>query len=321
MSPTTVPSQGQDGVPPVGNGSYERLGETLAILGCGHMGTAILLGVLSALALRSKPDSSDLLPSRFRACVRHPEAADRIRSRLPLHALDTAVTLHVNDNLAAVERADMVLLACQPHLFEAVLGEPGLANALQGKLVMSVLAGVTSEEIESSLERAATRRSGGAFSVVRIMPNIASAVQASSTVLEARGSNGLHAQFAATVGAIFSCVGATFTTPPETFPICTTLNGSTPAFFAMVVDGLVDGAVALGLSRAEATRMVAATMRGTAELMLAGKDTHDLRYEVACPGGATMQGIRVLEEARTRGVWMDAVRVTTSKQSGLRDGL
>ncbi|GAW19808.1 hypothetical protein ANO14919_092990 [Xylariales sp. No.14919] len=303
------------------NGGPERAGETLAILGCGVMGTAILLGVLSAQASHLKTDGANLLPNRFKACVRRSEWADGIRSKLPPQTLESTVALHMNDNVAAVEGADMVILACQPHLFKPILEEPGMAAALQGKLIMSVLAGVTSDEIENHLQTVLPR---GAFSVIRAMPNIASAVQASSTVLEARPpqhQQPLPRHFVATAHAIFSCVGAVFITQPVTFSICTTLNGSTPAFFAMVIDGLVDGAVALGLSRQEATQMAATTMRGTAELIMSGKATQDLRYEVACPGGATMQGLRTLEEARTRAVWMDAMRASTSGQSGLSEGI
>ncbi|KAF2965359.1 hypothetical protein GQX73_g8238 [Xylaria multiplex] len=310
-TPHTSPS-------PVSDGSPERRGKTLAILGCGVMGTAILLGVLSANTSRSKANGVNLLPSYFRACVRRSESADNIRSKLATQALESTVTLHMNDNVAAVRGADMVILACQPHLFKPILEEPGMTRALRGKLIMSVLAGVTSEEIERHLGNY------GAFAVVRAMPNIASAVQASSTVLEVRPSQHplpLPKNFLATAHAIFSCVGTVFTTQPDTFSICTTLNGSTPAFFAMVIDGLVDGAVALGLSRQEATQMAAATMRGTAELIMSGKATHDLRYEVACPGGSTIQGLRTLEEARTRAVWMDAMRASTSEQSGLSGGL
>ncbi|KAJ2975480.1 hypothetical protein NUW58_g8345 [Xylaria curta] len=62
-------------------------------------------------------------------------------------------------------------------------------------------------------------------------------------------------------------------------------------------------------------------MRGTADLIMSGKPTYDLRYEVACPGGSTIQGLRTLEEARTRAVWMDVMRASTSEQSGLGDGL
>lgn len=291
----------------------------------GVMGTAILMGILSAQAASGNVDGAHLLPTRFRACVRRPESADVIRSKLPAGVLESGiVTMYVNDNRAAVQQADMVLLACQPHLYKQVLAN--MAGAMRGKLIMSVLAGVTWEDLWTCVYGPQNSRQwDNPPTVIRVMPNIASAVQASSTVIEVRevderriNANKTHA---ATARAVFECVGTVFTTPPETFAICTTLNGSAPAFLAMVIDGLVDGAVALGLSRREATRMAAATMRGTAELILAGKATHDVRYEVACPGGATIQGLRALEEARTRAVWMDAMRAATSEQSALGEGL
>ncbi|KPM42107.1 hypothetical protein AK830_g4482 [Neonectria ditissima] len=342
----------------ISNGSDERTGRTLAILGCGkahlasfiqildlkahmgictgNMGTAILLGVLSAQTSQSQADAAHLLPARFIACVRRTESADRIKLTLSSHAPGSTVRVYTNNNVDAVGEADIVLLACQPHLYKSVFEEAGMVDALKGKLIISVLAGVTSDEIESHLHQAAFANPkpgeddalaahSDLFPVVRVMPNIASAVQASSTaVLETRRpqqARSLAEHFEATAHAIFSCVGTVFATRPETFAICTTLNGSTPAFFAMVIDGLVDGAVALGLPHTEATQMAAATMRGTAELVISGKRTQDLRYEVACPGGSTVQGSRVLEEASTRAVWMDAMRVATSEQNGLGEGL
>ncbi|KAJ2973726.1 hypothetical protein NUW58_g8864 [Xylaria curta] len=179
MSPAATTPEGHTGSLP--NGSPKRVGESLAILGCGIMGTAILLGVLSAQASHTKSDGANLLPSRFRACVRRPESADSISSQLPPQALGSTVTLHTSNNVSVVQEADMVLLACQPHLVKPILEEPGMAAALEGKLIMSVLAGVTSEEIENHLQIAASHDEGAydvgnrRFSVIRVMPNIASA--------------------------------------------------------------------------------------------------------------------------------------------------
>ncbi|CAI6094625.1 unnamed protein product [Clonostachys chloroleuca] len=289
------------------------------------MGTAILGGIISSQNSISRTQEIDLLPTRFIGCVRRPESADAIRSKLPHEALGSTVNVYVNDNRAAVLEADVILLACQPHLYKPLLQESGICTALKGKPIISVLAGVPSVEIEHHLRQNANKESKDmcdldAFSVIRAMPNIASAVQASSTVLEIYP----RPQFKyiiATAHAIFSCVGTVFTAKPENFGVCTTLNGSTPAFFAMVIDGLVDGAVALGLSHTEATQMAATTMRGTADLIMSGKSTLDLRYEVACPGGATIQGLEVLEEARTRAIWMRAMAAATSGQGSLVDGL
>ncbi|CAH0055855.1 unnamed protein product [Clonostachys solani] len=289
------------------------------------MGTAILSGIISSQGSGSGTQEIDLLPTRFIACVRRPESEDAIRSKLPREAPDSTVSVYVKDNCAAAREADVILLACQPHLYKPLLLESGICTALKGKPIISVLAGVTSNEITHQLCQTAKTESKGvydtdAFSVIRAMPNIASAVQASSTVLEIHPRPQLKGVIA-TAHAIFSCVGTVFTTKPGNFAACTTLNGSTPAFFAMVIDGLVDGAVALGLSHTEATQMAAATMRGTADLIMSGKSTLDLRYEVACPGGATIQGLQVLEEARTRAVWMRAMAAATSGQSSLKEGL
>ncbi|CAG9983846.1 unnamed protein product [Clonostachys byssicola] len=289
------------------------------------MGTAILSGIISSQNSSSGTREIDLLLTRFIACVRRPQSADAIRSKLPREALDSTVSVCVNDNRAGVLEADVILLACQPHLYKPLLPKSGICTALKSKPIISVLAGVPSGEIEHLLRQNPNKGRKDiygldAFSVTRAMPNVASAVQASSTVLEMDPRPHLK-DITATAHAIFSCVGTVFTTKPENFGVCTTLNGSTPAFFAMVIDGLGDGALALGLSHTEATQMAATAMRGTADLILSGKSTLDLRYEVACPGGATIQGLEVLEEARTRAVWMRAMAAATSGQGSLGDTL
>ena len=52
-----------------------------------------------------------------------------------------------------MQEANIVLLACKPYLAEEVLGEPGVREALAGKLVISIMAGKTPEHIEKYIYR------------------------------------------------------------------------------------------------------------------------------------------------------------------------
>jgi len=102
---------------------------------------------------------------------------------------------------------------------------------------------------------------------------------------------------------------------------CTALCGSGPAFFALMLEAASDGAVAMGLPRAEAQRMAAQTMLGAASLVLHGDHPALLRDKVSTPGGCTIGGLLVLEEGRVRGTVARAVREATVVASQLGQGV
>jgi len=74
-----------------------------------------------------------------------------------------------------------------------------------------------------------------------------------------------------------------------------------PAFLALVVDALGDAGARHGLEPAQARRLVAETMGGTAAYLAANDfDAAQLRRRVATPGGLTEKGLGVLEEMGLR---------------------
>jgi len=127
------------------------------------MGVAILGGILTSLqemnaprplqtpshSGRSSPrdEVPSRLPSRFIACVRTPESAKRVKQALWEHSSTLKVVQ--KDNVAAVMKAEVIVLACKPNAIEDLLNEPGMAKALHGKLLISVCAGVTVEYLET----------------------------------------------------------------------------------------------------------------------------------------------------------------------------
>ncbi|KAL8735109.1 MAG: hypothetical protein Q9166_000985 [cf. Caloplaca sp. 2 TL-2023] len=326
--------------------------KTLTILGCGTLGSAILFGLLASSAddalnnrLRNSADlkqekgfvnghTHDVLeedhddlqkPSRILACVRTEESAARLKKELAGVQHPLSVTIIRGENVRAVQAADTILLGCQPQDLVSCLGAPAMKKALRGKLLISILAGVTIPQIEEVVgptETKATAKVNGVnrsednirtTSIVRAMPNTASMVRASTTVITAC-SIATSSQIRL-VEWLFTSIGAVSHITAAQFDACTALCGSAPAFFAQFIESLLDGAVALGLRRSEAQVMAANAMKGAAMLILAGEQPETLKEKVATPGGSTIQGLLELERKALRGTVADALIKCTAAAS------
>jgi pyrroline-5-carboxylate reductase len=300
----------------------------------GTMGIAILSGILASLygIQNAKPqflasssgDSTPVeenpsrLPSRFIACVRRPESAKKIKHALARHM--DVVKIVQNDNVAACKEADAILLGPKPYMVNEILGEEGMNEALKGKLLISICAGVDVQMMSKALYGLYGPPPTGGCTFVRAMPNTAAAIRESMTVI-ATSVPPLSPDESHLVTWIFKSIGDVVHLPASTMDASTALCGSGSAFFALMLEATIDGAVAMGLPRAEAQRMAAQTMKGAAGLVLAGEHPALLRDKVTTPGGCTIGGLLVLEEGRVRGTVARAVREATVVASQLGKGI
>ena len=319
----------------------------------GTLGTAILLGLLAS---STEKDSSTISSkhlvngnrdtglinghahqaleennrlrkiTRIIACVRTEESAVRLRKQLATTEHPLSVIVVHGDNARAVQAASTVLLGCQPQDLDSCLGVPAVKKALRNKLLISILAGVTIAQIELVLGQTDAvdindvnllEDRGQKTGIVRAMPNTASFVRASTTVITA-SSNTTVADIQL-VEWLFTSIGTISHITAAQFDACTALCGSTPAFFALFIESLLDGAVALGLKRSEAQTMAANTMKGAAMLILAGEQPETLKEKTATPGGSSIQGLLELERKALRGIVADSLIKCTSAASTLGD--
>jgi pyrroline-5-carboxylate reductase len=138
---------------------------------------------------------------------------------------------------------------------------------------------------------------------VRTLPNIAATVSQSITAVEKPDPN-LPLHYLEVTDAIFNCIGKTVHLPPNQMDAFTAVGGSTPAFFAVIVNALIDSAVAVGVPRHEANTIIVQSMLGTATLLQSGVHPGILRDQGTSPEGCTIGGLMVLEEAGLRGSWV-----------------
>lgn len=306
------------------------MGYTLAVLGCGTMGIAILSGVLSSLETRlatphagssaeppsgiSTPTSSQfldapetVLPSRFIATVGREETARKLRKTFAaMGQLGAGVEVVSGGNAESASKADVILVCSKPQVARSILQEEGMAPALEGKLVISICAGVTLSQLRSWVPESST--------VVRAMPNTPCKIREGMTVVTPL-SNAMHR---ALVLAIFTSCGRCRFLDEKHFDACTALAGSGPAFVALVLEAMADGGVMMGLPRVEALELAAQTMQGTGRMALyGGLHPAQLKDSVTTPGGCTIAGLLTMEDGRVRSTMARAIQVATNHAAGL----
>ena len=192
-----------------------------------------------------------------------------------------------------------------------------MREALAGKLLISILAGVPVSQISDTIYGDISNRT---CRVVRALPNTASLIRESMTVIETSNPP-LPQPLDAMVSWMFNRVGRVVHLPQTSMDAATALCGSSPAFFALVLEAMADGAVAMGVPRAEAQLMAAQAMKGSAGLVLNGEHPAIVREKISTPGGCTIGGLLVLEEGSVRGTVARSVREATVVASQLGKGV
>ncbi|KAI9933002.1 hypothetical protein ASPWEDRAFT_166653 [Aspergillus wentii DTO 134E9] len=268
---------------------------TLCILGCGNLGVAILNSLIN-----TPENSNNVLFNRFIACVRSENSEHKLTARFAQHSHKLSVVR--NNTVQAARDSDVVILAVDPADIERVLTQPGLREALADKFLISVAAGWERQKLESTLygsETTAENAAGRAW-VVRTLPNIAALVSQSLTAIEI-SEPALPAEYLQLADSIFEKIGKVVHVPPRLMDATTAVAGSTPAFFAIIVDAMIDAAVAVGMPRDMANTMILQAMQGSASIMQSGVHPSLLRDQGTSPEGCTIGGVMVLEEAGVRG--------------------
>lgn len=264
--------------------------QTLAILGCGTMGEAILAGLLRA---------GELQPDQIIATARRAEVAQRITERHGVRA--------ITDNRAACSEADRVVVAFKPQRMQDLLDDDGMRAALVGKLVISVAAGVRVATLSRWLPESV---------VVRAMPNTPCLVREGMTVLApGPDATSVHVEAAR---RIFESVGRVVELEDKHMDAVTSLNGSGPAFVYVMLEALADGGVMMGLPRGVALEIAAQVFLGAARMVLeTGHHPAALKDEVTTPAGSTIAGLLTMEDGRIRSVLARAIQEATGVAAAL----
>jgi pyrroline-5-carboxylate reductase len=269
---------------------------SIAILGTGSMGGAILAGLLNP---------NVLVEGGIRVTNRSAEKAAALASD---GVTSLATSVDPDANRVAVAGARIVLVGVKPHMVPDLLRE--IADSLEpDAIVVSLAAGVTIATMESIV----------AGSVLRSMPNTPSLVGKGVTGLAA-GTRSTDADLGV-VRELFETVGDVLVIPEGQINALSTISGSGPAYVFFLIEQLTRTAVGLGFTEEQAATMVNGTFVGSTALLEASASTPtELRIRVTSPKGTTERAVAELEAADLSAVFDRATAAALARAEELAAG-
>ncbi|KAI8174997.1 hypothetical protein K4K51_008003 [Colletotrichum sp. SAR 10_75] len=145
---------------------------TIAVIGCGTLGTAIAKGILDPL------DKQSIAVNWVIATVGTEASKRRVEEELSDSSSTRLKVLLQNDNEAAMRDADVVIIATKPVKRSEVFAAQGVKEALRGKLVISIMAGITTKELARlAVGNGESTDDQTPFQAVRVMPNMAAKIR------------------------------------------------------------------------------------------------------------------------------------------------
>ena len=243
------------------------MSETLLLIGCGKMGTALLAGWIA----------QGLTPSDAYVVEADTAAHARIRP-MGVHVVAGPETLP--HGLAP----SIIVLAVKPQSMDQVV--PAYAGPAATALTISIAAGKSIAYFEKLL--------GESRAIVRVMPNTPAAVGRGMSVCVANTRT--SAAQRERTSELMAAVGDVAWIDDESLmDAVTAVSGSGPAYVFLLAECLGEAGRAAGLPEELAQRLARATVAGAGELLARSPESPAvLRRNVTSPGGTTAAALDVL---------------------------
>lgn len=201
-----------------------------------------------------------------------------------------------DDVNAACADSDIIVIAVKPQGFSELANE--IRTDMSGKLIVSIMAGISVENISKSLP---------AKNVVRIMPNLPIKVGAGFSGWFA--ADGVSEEDKEDIRILLNSIGEELELKEENqIDSITPISASGPAYFAYLVEALEHAALRSGFDLVSARKMAKATFVGTAELMKQESlSAGNLIEKVASKGGTTEVAIEHMDYHKMDEIVVEAV--------------
>jgi pyrroline-5-carboxylate reductase len=260
---------------------------SIAILGCGNIGSAIAKGLE-----KSGMDTKNITLTR--------------RKVSQLAEFKNKGYLIMDDNVLAVKSSQTIILAVSPSQVMDLLDKIGpLLN--QDHLIISIVSGVKISELQSKINKN--------INIIRAMPNTAAILGESMTCLSSFSEFDEGLKIAR---ELFNKVGQTLIIDEEKMASATALCACGVAFFLRAIRAASQGGIEIGFHSDEAFTIAAQTARGAATLLLDNAAHPEAEIDrVTTPMGATIAGLNEMEHQGFSSAMIKGITTSTEKVTRL----
>ena len=272
------------------NKTQTQTNKKVGFIGCGHMASAIIKGVLGSGFLNNSQIMASEISEEFAASK---------KAELGINV--------VTDNRIIAQSSDVIFLATKPNYIKDVLEE--IKDELtENKLIVSIAAGVSTKKIEEAI--------GKEIAVIRVMPNApAMILEGMSGIVKGKFAKAEHVEF---VQEFLSKIGKCIVVTEDKIDVLTAISGSGPAFFYKTINEIARAGESLGLEYEKALLLSIQTAIGSAKLMLDSKFTpEELIAGIATKGGCTQVGVDFMEGANSKELFFETIKKTADKAKEL----
>ncbi len=239
----------------------------VSIIGCGNIGLSLLQGMLKDKSM----DAGNITVTKR-----------NIKDIENLRELGINLT---SDNVEAVKRSQLILIAVKPYNIVGVLKE--IQNHLDPEkhILISVTAGVTLEKIQEAV--------GISLPIFRVMPNISASVGKSVSCICHIGAD---VKSVDSVKFLFDIIGTTMIIDEELMESATILGACGIAYVLRFIRAMIQGGIQIGFDAKTASIIVNQTVKGAAELLIERHEHPEYEIDkVTTPKGCTIVGLNEME--------------------------
>ncbi|WDF53790.1 pyrroline-5-carboxylate reductase [Mucilaginibacter sp. KACC 22063] len=257
----------------------------ISILGSGNIGLSLAKGLVKA----------DIFKPQHITLTRRNVAALQPLAHVGYHV--------TSDNGEAVAKADIIVLAILPQQLNKLLDEIKPALNPDKHLLISVISGVSCEDICNYL--------GMQIQVVRAMPNTAIAIGQSMTCIATTNAS---AENLTLVKSLFDTVGVSIQINEELMTSATALCACGIAFFLRSIRAASQGGTEIGFHAHDALKMAAQTAKGAADLLLQLASHPEQEIDkVTSPKGCTIAGLNEMEHNGFSSAMIKGIKMSADK--------
>ena len=220
--------------------------------------------------------------------------------------------------------SDIVILAVKPNQMKSVIDSiKSEVKIIDTDIVfVSTAAGITISELEGFFNddnniEASIDRDDNLLKIVRTMPNMPASVCEGMTGV----SINKNVKFSDIdkVLKVFGAIGKVEIVEEKLMDAVVAVSGSSPAYIYMIIDAMARAVQSEGMKKDMATKFAAQAVLGSAKMVLnSKKSAYELKEEVCCPGGTTIEAIKVLEDNNIDDIIIKAMDACMEKSKSLK---